>query len=86
MADGQLWFSNQGHEDLIDALVCEVHHRLVPIHPFVNGSGRASRMFADLFLFQKTDPPSLGAEQNLVGKQWFVRGTEPDCAWRIWEI
>lgn len=28
-----------------------VHHRLVKIHPFVNGNGRQARMVSDIFLF-----------------------------------
>lgn len=44
-----LWFKNADvHE--IDRTVCEVHHRLVQIHPFPNGNGRISRLFADLIL------------------------------------
>jgi fido (protein-threonine AMPylation protein) len=40
MADAQFWFTNQNDANLIDALACEVHHRLVSIHPFVNGNGK----------------------------------------------
>ncbi len=44
-----VWFKNaDAHE--IDRTVCEVHHRLVQIHPFRNGNGRFSRLFADLML------------------------------------
>lgn len=30
-----------------------VHHRLVKIHPFVNGNGRHARLVADIFLFNR---------------------------------
>lgn len=30
-----------------------LHHRLVKIHPFVNGNGRHARLVADIFLFSK---------------------------------
>lgn len=44
-----LWFKNADMY-AIDRTVCEVHHRLVQIHPFPNGNGRFSRLFADLML------------------------------------
>ncbi|OGC13535.1 hypothetical protein A2290_02325, partial [candidate division WOR-1 bacterium RIFOXYB2_FULL_36_35] len=28
-----------------------IHHRLVKIHPFVNGNGRHARLVSDIFLF-----------------------------------
>jgi Fic-DOC domain mobile mystery protein B len=33
------------------ALSVRLHHRLVKIHPFVNGNGRHARLLADIFLF-----------------------------------
>lgn len=38
------------------ALACELHHRLVWIHPFVNGNGRAARLYVDLFLKSNLQP------------------------------
>lgn len=35
--------------DEIDILSAELHHRLVSIHPFLNGNGRHARFFVDLF-------------------------------------
>ena len=32
----------------LDLVTCELHHRLVAIHPFVNGNGRHGRLFVDL--------------------------------------
>jgi Fic-DOC domain mobile mystery protein B len=34
----------------IDEIAARLHHRLVWIHPFPNGNGRHSRLYADLFL------------------------------------
>ncbi len=28
-----------------------IHHRLVKIHPFVNGNGRHARLVSDIYLF-----------------------------------
>lgn len=33
------------------------HHRLVKVHPFVNGNGRLARLTADLFLDGRKTPP-----------------------------
>lgn len=35
------------------------HHELVKIHPFVDGNGRTTRLFADLLLASLNDPPQV---------------------------
>ena len=47
--DARLWFAHSEDRDT-DKLACQVHHRLVSIHPFRNGNGRHSRLFTDLLL------------------------------------
>jgi len=42
------------------------HHRLVFIHPFPNGNGRFSRLFADLLLFNQNQPKFSWGRDNLV--------------------
>ena len=37
-----------GDNQDLDLVTCELHHRLVAIHPFVNGNGRHGRLFVDL--------------------------------------
>jgi Fic-DOC domain mobile mystery protein B len=37
----------------IDERAARLHHRLTFIHPFPNGNGRCSRVFADLYLEQR---------------------------------
>lgn len=32
----------------LNLVTCELHHKLVSIHPFVNGNGRHGRLFVDL--------------------------------------
>ena len=46
----------------LDEIVARFHHRLVWIHPFVNGNGRHARLAADLLLRQHgAEPFSWGA-------------------------
>lgn len=47
-----LAFWNKGSTDLsIFSQSIRFHHRLVKIHPFVNGNGRHARLASDIFLF-----------------------------------
>ena len=41
----------------IDQCAVRLHHRLTVIHPFPNGNGRCSRVYADLYLEQHGAPP-----------------------------
>lgn len=41
----------------IDERAARLHHRLTFIHPFPNGNGRCSRIFADLYLEQRGNSP-----------------------------
>jgi Fic-DOC domain mobile mystery protein B len=34
----------------VDGRAVRLHHRLVSVHPFTNGNGRTTRLFADLYL------------------------------------
>ena len=48
------------------ALATEAHYRLVSIHPFVDGNGRAARLLMNLILLQADYPPAIiGPEQRL---------------------
>lgn len=46
----------------IDELAVRFHHRLVSIHPFVNGNGRHARLMTDIFLL------SLGQKRFVWGR------------------
>ena len=46
--DAATWVEHKTYEP--DELAARFHHRLVAIHPFVNGSGRHSRISADLLI------------------------------------
>ena len=49
LEDAKYWIATTD-VDALDVEICRVHHRLVSIHPFPNGNGRMSRLFADLLL------------------------------------
>ncbi|MBU0502289.1 MAG: mobile mystery protein B [bacterium] len=42
-----------------------LHHRLVKIHPFVNGNGRYSRLVSDIFLFANNQPLLVWPDKDL---------------------
>lgn len=50
----------------IREIAARFHHRLVWIHPFPNGNGRFSRLFADLFLVNAGEPKFSWGRENLV--------------------
>lgn len=62
--DAKVWLQgSQGAQ--IDHEVCRLHHRLVAIHPFANGNGRASRLYVDLLLVSLGRPMFTWGGQNL---------------------
>ena len=46
------------------ALAAQAHHRLVAIHPFVDGNGRTSRLVMNLVLMQSGYPPTVILQAN----------------------
>lgn len=49
LVDDIKYWSGSGNLSLLQRSV-RLHHRLVKIHPFVNGNGRHARLVADIFL------------------------------------
>ncbi|MEO0023655.1 MAG: hypothetical protein RL196_96 [Actinomycetota bacterium] len=47
--DSKHWFTSTNEIQLIED-ACRLHHRLVEIHPFLNGNGRLSREYTNLIL------------------------------------
>jgi len=43
-----------------------LHHRLVKIHPFVNGNGRHARLVADIFLFANNQQLPIWPDKELI--------------------
>jgi Fic-DOC domain mobile mystery protein B len=48
--DIEFWRKGKSDLNIFEQSV-RMHHRLVKIHPFLNGNGRHARMIADIFLF-----------------------------------
>ena len=46
--DARLWHERNVYS--VDELAARIHYRLVSVHPFPNGNGRCTRLFADLYL------------------------------------
>ena len=46
------------------ALAAQAHHRLVAIHPFVDGNGRTARLVMNLILMRKGYPPTVIMRTN----------------------
>lgn len=53
------------HFDLFEQSV-RLHHRLVKIHPFVNGNGRHARLVSDIFLFSHGQQLPTWPNQKLI--------------------
>jgi len=63
LADAEYWIEHSTYSR--DECVIRFHHRLVVIHPFVNGNGRHSRLMADLIAHQLGEPRfSWGGREN----------------------
>jgi Fic family protein len=46
------------------ALAAQAHHRLVAIHPFVDGNGRTARLVMNLLLMRRAYPPTVILRAN----------------------
>lgn len=71
MDDGKYWLETQDAQ-LQDEALCRIHHRLVVIHPFLNGNGRHSRLFTDL-LTQSIGRPLFSWGGGITGENSSVR-------------
>ena len=65
LEDARFWFRESSTEQL-EADACQLHHRLVSIHPFANGNGRHARFYTDLILQSKSLPAFSWGGANLV--------------------
>ena len=61
-ADAQVWVESGCYDE--DGTAVRFHHRMVQIHPFVNGNGRHGRIAADL-LISALGQPAFSWGQNL---------------------
>lgn len=79
--DVEFWLSNNTYE--IREIAIRLHHRLVFVHPFPNGNGRFSRLFADLLLQNNNEVSfSWGScsliEDSITRKQYIAALKEAD--------
>lgn len=79
--DVEFWLSNNTYE--MREIAIRLHHRLVFVHPFPNGNGRFSRLFADLLLQNNNEVSfSWGScslvEDSITRKQYIAALKEAD--------
>jgi Fic-DOC domain mobile mystery protein B len=61
--DARYWHAEKVFDT--DELAARIHCRLVSVHPFVNGNGRATRLLADLYLTANGSRPFTWGGTNL---------------------
>ncbi len=64
LGDVQYWLENKTFP--MDQIAVRLKHRLVAIHPFVNGNGRHSRLVADLLMEYNDLNPFTWGRQSLL--------------------
>ncbi len=64
MQDWETWLHQAEHELHPVVLAAQAHHRLVAIHPFVDGNGRTARLVMNLVLFRYGYPPTVLLRAN----------------------
>ncbi len=72
---GQWLVENQGQHPV--ELAAQAHHRLVAIHPFVDGNGRTARLVMNLLLMRQGYPPTVILRANR--KQYYRVLAEADA-------
>jgi Fic-DOC domain mobile mystery protein B len=63
LSDAQFWIVNQTFS--WDEIAVRFHHRLVAIHPFVNGNGRHARLMTDILLASADQEPFTWGMKNV---------------------
>jgi fido (protein-threonine AMPylation protein) len=51
----------------VDQVAARLHHRLVQVHPFINGNGRHARLLTDRVLRVRGATPFTWGRANLAG-------------------
>jgi Fic family protein len=64
MDDWAVWLQEQEGQMEIVALAALAHHKLVAIHPFLDGNGRTARLIMNLVLLRAGYPPAIIARVN----------------------
>ncbi len=66
LTDWADWLAGQEGSGEPVELAAVAHHRLVAIHPFLDGNGRTSRLVMNLILLRAAYPPAIIARANRV--------------------
>ena len=64
LGDVSYWMENRTFS--LEEIAIRFHHKLVWIHPFINGNGRISRLAADLLMSYNGQPKFTWWSQNLI--------------------
>jgi len=59
MTEWSDWLKSAGNDIHPVELAAQAHHRLVAIHPFIDGNGRTARLIMNLILFKQGYPPAV---------------------------
>ncbi len=62
MADWEQWLHGEAQSLHVVARAAMAHHKLVAIHPFIDGNGRTARSVMNLLLMREGYPPSVIAK------------------------
>lgn len=64
MQEWENWLHQAEHELHPVVLAAQAHHKLVAIHPFIDGNGRTARLVMNLVLFRYAYPPTVLLRAN----------------------
>lgn len=74
--DAKYWLEHQTY--VLDELAVRFHHRLVSIHPFVNGNGRHARLMTDILLKTHNRPKFTWGSASLtnpgMARERYIKG------------
>ena len=59
MQEWEIWLKESASDLHPVALAAQAHHKLVAIHPFIDGNGRTARLVMNLVLFRYGYPPTV---------------------------
>ena len=62
--DAKFWYENETYAPV--ELAIRLHHRLVLVHPFVNGNGRCTRLMADVVIKRLKAPALTWGSSSLI--------------------
>ncbi len=68
LGDLNFWIENKTFT--ADECCARLHHRLVQIHPFPNGNGRMSRLYADISLMRIGSSPFSWGKKDLINSTY----------------